>query len=647
MANKNNLTRMNGDTLDNPDVMAALPAAPVSPYEAGAAVIRAVVKTLPETPGVYRMLNARDEPLYVGKAKALKRRVHSYTQFDRLTLRLRRMVAETKRMEIIHTHTEIEALLLEANLIKKLRPHYNILLKDDKSFPYIHITAGHDFPQLTKHRGVQGGQGDYFGPFASVFSVNKTITALQKAFLLRNCSDSIFATRTRPCLQYHIKRCSAPCVGFVSPAQYAAQIDEARQFLNGKSRDVVDGFASEMQKASDALDFERAARLRDRIRALAHVQLQQDVNVASLGDADVFAVVRSGGMACVQVFFFRAGQNFGNRSYFPRVAEEDTEGAILAAFLPQFYAPRPAPRAIILSHAIEAHEAELITGALQTLHKLSYRITITVPKRGDAKRVIDFVERNAHEALQRHKIERASDTDGLSRMQEIFDLPDLPQRIEVYDNSHTQGAFKVGGMIVAGPEGFRKQAYRTFNIKSTEAGDDIAMMREVLTRRLSRAVEAGQVGEPETWPDVLLIDGGPTQLAVVLEVTDALGVTDDLTIIAISKGPDRNAGREWFHRRDHAPFQLPIDDVGLRYMQRLRDEAHRFAIGAHRNKRGRGMVASSLDDIPAIGPTRKKALLSHFGSGKAVERAGLADLEAVPGISRAVAQKIYDHFNGS
>ncbi|NBX66584.1 MAG: excinuclease ABC subunit UvrC [Proteobacteria bacterium] len=611
----------------------------------GIDIIKSMAGNLPESPGVYRMLGANDDVLYVGKAKALKRRVTSYTQPERLPSRLKRMVSETLRMEIIHTHTEVEALLLEANLIKKLRPRYNILLKDDKSFPYIHITGGHDFPRIEKYRGAQKAGGDYFGPFASVISVNDTIATLQKAFQLRNCSDSIFSSRTRPCLQYHIKRCTAPCVGYVRAEEYATQVAEARDFLAGDSRKVIDRFSKSMQQASDNRDYEEAAKYRDRVRALAHIQLKQDVNVQGLGDADVFALARDKTGVCVQVFFFRAGQNFGNKSYFPRAAEDDSDEAILAAFLPQFYGSRPPPKTILLSHDVA--EAALIETGLVEMHKLKYGVSITAPQRGDKRRIIDFVLKNTEAALVRHAIERAGDEAGLARVCEIFGFEEPPQRIEVFDNSHVQGTNKVGAMVVAGPEGFRKNAYRKFNIKDVDGGDDFAMMREVMTRRFTRALEEGHQGDPDKWPDLLLIDGGVGQLNAVLEVLDGLGVAGDVEVVAISKGPDRNAGREWFHRRGFEPFQLPIDDVGLMYMQRLRDEVHRFAIGTHRAKRGKAMIASSLDDIVGIGPTRKKALLAHFGSGKAVERAGMADLLAVPGISQAVAKIIYDHFHGS
>jgi len=611
----------------------------------GIDIIRNSAKNLPDSPGVYRMLNAADEPLYVGKARALKRRVISYTRWDQLSKRLQRMVAETVKMEIIHTHTEVEALLLEANLIKKLRPRYNILLKDDKSFPYIHLASGHDFPRIEKHRGAQDKDGDYFGPFASGYAVNETIGTLQRAFMLRNCSDTVFASRTRPCLQYHIKRCTAPCVGYVTKEEYSEQMSETRSFLSGHSRKIVEGFAAKMQEASAAQDYEGAAVYRDRIQALSHIQLKQDINVQSIENADAFAVHRDGAHFCVQVFFFRQGQNFGNKSYFPKAGEDDSEETVLEAFLPQFYASRLPPREILTSHALE--DANLLEKALQELHQTKYALSISRPQRGDRKRIVDFVCANAKHALQRHKIERAGDELGLARVQEIFGMAEMPQRIEVYDNSHIQGTSKIGAMIVAGAEGFKKSAYRKFNIKTVEEGDDFAMMREVLQRRFTRALEEGQQGDPEHWPDLVLIDGGVGQLNAVSEVLASLGVMDQFCLVAISKGVDRNAGREWFHRKGQAPFQLEPNDSGLMYLQRIRDEAHRFAIGTHRAKRSKAMISSSLDEVAGIGPTRKKALLAHFGSGKGVERAGLKDLEAVPGINKGTAKIIYDHFHGS
>lgn len=611
----------------------------------GIEIIRAQARNLPDSPGVYRMLGVNDDPLYVGKARALKRRVVSYTRWDQLPKRLQRMVAETVKMEIIHTHTEVEALLLEANLIKKLRPRYNILLKDDKSFPYIRIAADHDFPRVEKYRGAQDKDGDYFGPFASGYAVNETIGVLQRAFYLRNCSDNIFASRTRPCLQYHIKRCTAPCVDYVTKEQYASQVDEAKQFLAGKSRAIIERFSQAMQHASERMDYEEAARYRDRVQALNHIQLKQDINVQNVDDADVFALAREGGVSCVQVFFFRQGQNFGNKSYFPRAGEDDSDEAILAAFLPQFYASRTPPREILLSHEIA--EANLIEAALREMHNTRYAISVAAPQRGDRRRIMDFVCSNAKHALQRHKIERAGDNIGLGRVQEIFELAEMPQRIEIYDNSHIQGTNKIGAMVVATPEGLKKGAYRKFNIKTTETGDDFAMMREVFSRRFTRALEEGRQGDPEHWPDLVLIDGGIGQLNVCHEVLATLGIADQFCVVAISKGPDRNAGREQFHRKGKAPFQLDFDDPGLMYMQRLRDEAHRFAIGAHRAKRAKAMIASSLDEVAGIGPTRKKALLAHFGSARAVENAGLKDLETVPGINKATAKLIYDHYHGS
>ncbi len=611
----------------------------------GIEIIRAQARNLPDSPGVYRMLGADDAPLYVGKARALKRRVVSYTRWDQLSKRLQRMVSETVRMEIIHTHTEVEALLLEANMIKTLRPRYNILLKDDKSFPYIHFSSDHDFPRVEKHRGMQKDAGDYFGPFASGYAVNETIGTLQRAFLLRNCSDSIFAARTRPCLQYHIKRCTAPCVGYVTKEEYGAQAEEARAFLSGESRAVVQKFSDAMQAASERMDYEEAAMYRDRVQALSHIQLKQDINVVGLGDIDVFALARDGAQICVQVFFFRAGQNFGNKSYFPRAGADDTDEDVMTAFIPQFYANRPPPKEILTSQ--EMAEANLLEAALREMHTLRHAVSIATPQRGDRKRIVDFVCRNAAEALNRHKIERAGDALGLERVQEIFGLSEEPQRIEVYDNSHVQGTNKVAGMVVAGPDGFKKSAYRKFNIKTTETGDDFAMMREVFSRRFTRALEEGRQGDPEVWPDLVLIDGGVGQLNAACEVLAELGIADAFAVVAISKGPDRNAGREFFHRKGHAPFQLEPDDSGLLYMQRLRDEVHRFAIGAHRARRAKAMIASSLDEIGGIGPARKKALLAHFGSGKAVERAGLKDLEAVPGISKAMARLVYDHYHGS
>ena len=609
--------------------------------ERGAEVIREFAKTLPETPGVYRMISAKGEVLYVGKAKALKRRVISYANTGKHPERLKRMVSETASLEVVNTHTEVEALLLESNLIKKLKPRYNVLLRDDKSFPYILIPSEHEFPRIVKHRGARKTKGEYFGPFASAGMVNRTLAAMQRAFLLRNCTDSYFAQRSRPCLQYHIKRCTAPCVGKVSQEDYSRQVEEARAFLSGKSREVQDRFAKAMQEASKAQDYEEAAKYRDRIRAMTGIQAHQDINVSGLKDADVVGMVRKEGKSCVQVFFFRAGQNFGNRAYYPRHQAEEEDGAIMGAFLAQFYETKPVPAEIIVSHVPD--DKALLEEALG--ERAKRKVSISKPSRGVRKRLIDFVEKNAKEALGRHLLERASETKLLEGVAELFGMEDMPQRIEVYDNSHISGTNMVGGMIVAGPEGFRKNAYRKFNIKIADEADDYGMMREVITRRFTRALKEDVDKEGEDWPDVLLIDGGRGQFGVVKGVLEELGVLDDVTLVAIAKGPDRNAGREQFFMDGRKPFQLPVNDPVLHYLQRLRDEAHRFAIGAHRKRRSMDVEKSPLDGVPGIGAKRKKALLLHFGSGKEVTNASVEDLQMVDGISKAVAQKIYDHFH--
>lgn len=607
----------------------------------GADAIRAYVRKLPETAGVYRMLDEKGEVLYVGKAKALKRRVASYTQIARLPLRLKRMVAQTRSMEFVHTHTEVEALLLESNLIKKLKPRFNILLRDDKSFPYILITTDHDFPQITKHRGAKKPKGEYFGPFASTGNVNRTIAALQRAFLLRNCTDNNFATRQRPCLQYHIKRCTAPCVGLVSKEEYAQQIKEVLEFLSGESRAVQERFVRQMQDASAALDFETAAKYRDRIRALTSIQSAQDINVEGVKDADVMAISQTGGRSCIQVFFFRAGQNYGNHSYFPRHQDGEEPARILGVFMAQFYENKPVPKEIYISQEIE--EKALLEDALS--FKSGHKVVITSPARGTKKRLIDFALKNAQQALLRHNAETAGQARLLDGVAELFGLDARPQRIEVYDNSHISGTNMVGGMIVAGADGFIKSAYRKFNIREAMASDDFGMMREVLMRRFQRALKDGIEDDDADWPDVLLIDGGVGQYNAVREVLEECGVTDRVTMVAISKGPDRNAGREKFYIEGNMGFQLPVNDPVLHYLQRLRDEAHRFAIGAHRTRRKAAISASPLDDVPGIGARRKKALLLHFGSARAVADAGVVDLLKVEGISEAVAQKIYDHFH--
>jgi len=607
----------------------------------GLAVIQGHVKTLPASPGVYRMLNDAGDALYVGKAKNLKHRVTSYTQLGRHPARLMRMIAETASMEFVVTASEVEALLLEANLIKRLKPRYNLLLRDDKTFPHILIASDHPFPQVIKHRGAQKRPGSYFGPFASAGAVNRTITALQRAFMLRNCSDAVFASRSRPCLQYQIKRCTAPCVGYVDEAGYAEQVEQARDFLAGRSQKVQQHFADAMVAAADRLDFEGAARYRDRIRALASVQSHQDINVEGFDEADAIACYRTGGQACVQVYFVRAGRNYGTRAYFPSHDKGLEPDEILAAFVGQFYDDKPPPKLILLSHA--PAEQALLADALSV--RADRKVTVTTPQRGAKKRLIDHAMTNAREALARRLAESASQQKLLARMAETFDLDGPPSRIEVYDNSHTGGTNPIGAMVVAGPEGFQKNAYRKFTIKGDVApGDDYAMMREVLSRRFARALKEDPDRSAQSWPDLVLIDGGQGQLTVAMEVLDDLGISD-VPVVSIAKGPDRNAGRERFFMPDRKAFDLPAKDPVLYYLQRLRDEAHRFAIGTHRAKRAKQIGRSVIDDIPGIGPRRKKALLMHFGSGKAVGRASVTDLEAVEGISSTVAKKIYDHFN--
>lgn len=621
---------------------------PKNALERGAELIRGYVKNLPESPGVYRMLGEKGEVLYVGKAKALKKRVANYALVGKLPIRLQRMVAQTYTMEFVQTHTEVEALLLESNLIKKLKPHYNILLRDDKSFPYILITGDHEYAQIKKHRGArkrkgEAGGGEYFGPFASASAVNHTIDVLQRVFKLRNCSDNVFATRKRPCLQYHIKRCTAPCVGKISQAAYAGDVDKARKFLTGESRAIQDEFVRDMQAASAAQDYETAADYRDRIKALTSIQARQDINIEGIGDADVMAIARREGKTCVQVFFFRGGQNYGNRSYFPRHDPEETESHILSVFMAQFYESKPVPSQIYVSHVPD--EAALLQEALGFREKPAKKVTISKPTRGKRKRLSDFVMRNAEEALKRHLMERAGEGEFLKAVAELFDMEAPPRRIEVYDNSHISGTNMVGGMIVAGPDGFQKGAYRKFNIKQADAADDYGMMREVMTRRFTRALKEDAARESEDWPDLLLIDGGKGQLSAVKEALEEVGVWQDLTVVAIAKGPDRNAGREQFFMEGRPSFQLPLNDPTLHYLQRLRDEVHRFAIGAHRTRRTGDISKSPLDEIPGIGARRKRALLLHFGSAKEVAGAGIKDLQNVDGISRAVAEKIYNFFN--
>lgn len=608
----------------------------------GASLIQSKLSNLPQKPGVYRMLNAAGEPLYIGKARNLRKRVSAYAQPHRLNERLMRMVGMTASLEIIVTHTEAEALLLEANLIKELKPRYNILLRDDKSFPYILVAEDHDFPQISKHRGARTRKGAYYGPFASGWAVNSTMAALARAFPLRNCSDAEFASRTRPCLQYQIKRCSAPCVGRIGSAEYKAIVREARDFLEGRNQAVMDKLTSKMQAAAGAQQYEEAAVYRDRIRALAHITQRQDVNIEGLGDADVIAVHRDAGQACVQIFFFRAGQNFGNRAYFPVHTQDADEAAILDAFIGQFYASRPPAPLILLSHAVP--ENALVEEALR--QRAGHRVRIEAPQRGPKRAALDQAQRNAREALALRLAESASQNALLAGLAELFGLESPPNRIEVYDNSHIQGRNAVGAMIVATPEGFQKNAYRQFNIRLTDAGDDFAMMREVMTRRFSRLLAESENERGANWPELLLIDGGKGQLSAAQAVLQELGV-GDIPMVAISKGPDRNAGRETFHMAGREAFRLEPGDPRLYFLQRLRDEAHRFAIGAHRAKRAKAITKSQLDDIPGIGAARKKALLLRFGSAAGVRQAGLADLETTPGISKAVAQRIYEFFHDS
>ena len=606
----------------------------------GRALIEAKVATLPSAPGVYRMLDADGNALYVGKAKNLKNRVGSYARPTGHNNRILRMIDATRAMEFIRTETETDALLLEANLIKKLRPRFNVLLRDDKSFPYILLAEDHEVPQLYKHRGPRKRPGAYFGPFASAGAVNRTLNTLQRAFLLRSCSDSVYESRTRPCLLYQIKRCAAPCTGEISHADYGELVEEAREFLSGDSRKVQDALLEKMQSASEALDFEAAAAARDRIRALTYVQQESGINPLDIAEADVVAVAKEGGQSCVQVFFFRAGQNLGNKAYFPRHEKDQSEAEILEAFIGQFYEGRPVPRDILVNHTLPA--AALIGEALST--RMGRNIKIHKPQRGDKTQLVRHAEQNAREALARHVSESASQRKLLRGVAEAFDLETPPQRIEVFDNSHLQGTNQLGGMIVAGPDGFLKNQYRKFNIKNpdTVPGDDYAMMREVFTRRYGRLVKE----EGANRPDLVLIDGGKGQLGVAMEVMAELGL-EDIPLVGVAKGPDRDAGRERFFQPRKADFMMPQNSPVLYYLQRLRDEAHRFAIGGHRAKRKADIRKNPLDNIEGIGGHRKKALLHHFGSARAVGRASLADLEKVDGISAKIAQRIYNHFHSS
>ncbi len=624
-------------------VAAAL--APV-PEPDGIEVIRAELRTMPNLPGVYRMMAADGSLLYVGKAKNLRKRVANYTNANGLSPRIRRMVTDTCSMEIVTTHTEVEALLLEANLIKRLKPRFNVVLRDDKSFPYILITGDHPWPQITKHRGARDRKGEYFGPFASAGAVNQTLAALQRAFPLRSCSDAEFASRTRPCLQFQIKRCTAPCVQRITQPAYDAIVTEARDFLSGRSQQIQKRLSAKMELASAKLDFETAALFRDRLRAMAHIHSHQDINVLGVGEADVIALHQEAGQSCIQVFFFRAGQNLGNRAYFPAHAREVTPGEILAAFVGQFYDTRPAPSQVLLSSPVE--NADLLGRALSI--GAGRKVVVTHPERGHKKALIDHAMYNAREALGRRMAERSVQSRLLEGVAEVFDLEKPPERIEIYDNSHTQGQAPIGSMVVAGPEGFIKNAYRKFNIRdsSIAPGDDYAMMREVLLRRFGRLVKAGNdpAGDRVAgqWPDLVLIDGGKGQLSIAEAVLHELGI-DRVALAGIAKGPDRNAGREQFFLPGRSPFMLEPRHPVLYFLQRLRDEAHRFAIGTHRARRAKATSQSRLDEIAGIGARRKQALLHHFGSARGVAAAGLADLETVQGISHTVAKAIYDHFH--
>lgn len=610
--------------------------------QTGYEVVQGYLKTLGQGPGVYRMLDVQNQVLYVGKARNLKARVTSYSRPTGHSARIARMITETASMMFLTTETETEALLLEQNLIKQLKPRYNVLLRDDKSFPNILVSAEHDFPQIKKHRGAKKEKGSYYGPFASAGSVNRTLNQLQKVFLLRNCSDAMFASRTRPCLLYQIKRCAAPCVGYIDEPGYADLVADAERFLQGKSTKVQETLAADMASASAAMEFERAAALRDRIRALTQIQQSQGINPQTVPEADIVALHMEGGQACVQVFFIRANQNWGNRDFYPRTGAGADVAEVLEAFLGQFYDTHDPPRLVLLSHPIE--DDDLMISALS--QKAGRKVEVSVPLRGEKAELVAHAAKNARESLARRMSESATQARLLNGLAEAFGLDAPPARIEVYDNSHIQGAHAVGAMIVAGAEGFLKSQYRKFNIKgdTLTPGDDFGMMREVLTRRFQRLLKEDPGRETEAWPDLLLIDGGAGQVSVVAEIMQELGV-DDIAMIGVAKGIDRDAGKEEFYRLGEPPFALKRNDPVLYFVQRLRDEAHRFVIGAHRAKRSKSVAATPLDEVSGIGAARKRALLAHFGSAKAVSRAGLADLKAVDGISEAMAQKIYDFFN--
>jgi excinuclease ABC subunit C len=655
------VTAMSADHPEQNETPIAEGQNPEKESKTGPEVIASYLKLLPSSPGVYRMLNAAGEVIYVGKARSLKSRVSNYARLNGHTNRIARMITATASMEFVSVRTEAEALLLEANLIKRFRPRFNVLMRDDKSFPYIVITRDHGSPQVTKHRGARSRKGDYFGPFASAGAVNRTITMLQRAFLLRTCNDSVFDSRTRPCLLYQIKRCAGPCTNEIPADEYSRLVNEAVRFLRGESQNVREMYQSMMQKASDDLDFETAAKFRNRLWALAHVTADQSINPDGVEEADVFAAYQEGGMTCIQVFFFRTGQNWGNRAYYPKADRSLSVEDVLDSFVAQFYDDKPIPRMILLSHDVPSRT--ILAQALTS--KAERKVDVRVPERGTKSGLVDHALANAREALGRKLAESSSQARLLSGVAERFGLPKIPRRIEVFDNSHISGTNAVGAMIVAGPEGFVKGQYRKFNIKSpdTAPGDDYAMMREVFERRFRRIADAAPSAtaddDPDdddngtalddsefpSVPDLVLVDGGAGQLAVAEKVFSDLGITG-IQLVGVAKGPDRDAGREHFHIPGRAQsLMLETRDPVLYFVQRLRDEAHRFAIGAHRSKRSASLTANPLDEIDGIGPTRKRALLKHFGSAKAVSRAGIEDLKAVSGISADMAQKVYDFFH--
>ena len=608
----------------------------------GYEIIHDYLRTLDASPGVYRMLDADSRVLYVGKARNLKARVSNYARPGNHSPRITRMIRETATMMFLTTRTETEALLLEQNLIKQLKPRYNVLLRDDKSFPNIMVTKDHAFPQIKKHRGAKKQKGNYYGPFAGAGAVNRTLNQLQRVFLLRNCSDSDFETRTRPCLQYQIKRCSGPCCGLISESDYAATVADAEKFLQGRTKGIQQALAKQMQNASEAMEFERAAAMRDRIKALTQVQTAQGINPQSTPEADVIALHRDGGQACVQVFFIRANQNWGNHDYYPRISGDEDASEVMEAFVGQFYSNREPPKMLILSHGLD--NDDLMAGALA--EKAGRKVEIVIPQRGEKAELVQGALRNARESLARKMSETATQARLLKGVAEAFDMEKVPQRIEVYDNSHIQGAHAVGAMVVAGPDGFDKNQYRKFNIKGTDLtpGDDFGMMKEVLTRRFQRLLKEDPDRTQGTWPDLLLIDGGQGQVSAVREIMNDLGVSD-IPMVGVAKGLDRDAGKEEFHRTGKPVMALRHNDPVLYFIQRMRDEVHRFAIGTHRAKRSKAIGATPLDDVPGVGATRKRALLAHFGSAKAVARANLADLKAVDGVSARLAQIVYDYFH--